>query len=211
DLCTAPSSRCAPCGWWRVRPPPPRPRGRTPRTRSSRRICSPGPSRPEHRRGSRVRPVARATARVDAPVPVQEVPVPTAPMTPAPSPQSRIRIIALGDELLAGVGDARALGWLGRAVAREQGAANRIDVFAAALPGETSAELADRCDEDVQRRCAKEGQADGSVDNRVVLAMGRADVEAGISLARSRLNLAKILDGLERLRVPAFVVGPTPS
>ena len=137
--------------------------------------------------------------------------MPTAPMTPAPSPQSRIRIIALGDELLAGVGDARALGWLGRAVASEQGAANRIDVFTAALPGETSAELADRWDEDVQRRFAKEGQADGSVDNRVVLAMGRADVEAGISLARSRLNLAKILDGLERLRVPAFVVGPTPS
>ncbi|WP_394214123.1 GDSL-type esterase/lipase family protein [Brachybacterium vulturis] len=135
----------------------------------------------------------------------------TVPMTPAPSPESRIRIIALGDELLAGVGDARALGWLGRAVASEQGAANRIDVFSAALPAETSAELADRWDQDVQRRFSTQGQADGSVDNRVVLAMGRADVGAGISLARSRLNLAKVLDGLERLRIPAFVVGPTPS
>jgi len=137
--------------------------------------------------------------------------VPTVPMTPAPTPDSRIRIIALGDELLAGVGDARALGWLGRAVASEQGADSRIDVFTAALPAETSAELAGRWDEDVQRRFSKEGQADGSVDHRVVLAMGRADVTAGISLARSRLNLAKVLDGLERLRIPAFVVGPTPS
>ncbi len=133
------------------------------------------------------------------------------PTSPAPTPDARIRIIALGDELLAGVGDARALGWLGRAVASEQGARCRIDLFTAALPGETSAELADRWDADVQRRFSTPGQADGSVDHRVVLAMGRADIEAGISLARSRLNLAKILDGLERLRIPVFVVGPPPS
>src|SRR5699024_7600790 len=131
--------------------------------------------------------------------------------TPAPSPQSRIRVIAPGDELLAGVGDGRALGWLGRAVASEQGATNRIAVFTAALPGETSAALADRWDEDVQRGCARAREADGAVHNGVVLAMGRADVEAGIALARSRLNLAKILAGRARLGLPAFVVGPTPS
>ena len=135
----------------------------------------------------------------------------TVPTSPVPDPGSRIRIIALGDDLLAGVGDARALGWLGRAVASEQGAECRIDVFSAALPGETSAELADRWDDDVKRRFSEQGRADGSIDHRVVLAMGRADVEQGISLARSRLNLAKILDGLERLRIPAFVVGPAPS
>ncbi|WP_114855357.1 GDSL-type esterase/lipase family protein [Brachybacterium sp. YJGR34] len=135
----------------------------------------------------------------------------TVPTSPAPNPDSRIRIIALGDELLAGVGDARALGWLGRAVASEQGAASRIDVFTAALPGETSAELAERWDQDVQRRFSAQGRSTGTVDHRVVLAMGRADVESGLSLARSRLNLAKILDGLERLRLPAFVVGPPPS
>lgn len=137
--------------------------------------------------------------------------MPAVPMTPASDPASRIRIIALGDELLAGVGDARALGWLGRAVASEQGAESRIDVFTAALPGETSADLAERWDADVQRRYSAQGQADGTIDHRVVVAMGRGDVDAGISLARSRLNLAKILDGLERLRIPAFVVGPPPS
>ncbi|MGO1227753.1 MAG: GDSL-type esterase/lipase family protein [Brachybacterium sp.] len=137
--------------------------------------------------------------------------MPTVPMTLAPHPEPRIRIIALGDELLAGVGDARALGWLGRAVASEQGADSRIDVFTAALPAQSSADLAERWDEEVQRRFSTQGQADGSIDHRVVVAMGRGDVEAGISLARSRLNLAKILDGLERLRIPAFVVGPPPS
>ena len=103
----------------------------------------------------------------------------TVPTSPVPDPGSRIRIIALGDELLAGIGDARALGWLGRAVASEQGADCRIDVFSAALPGETSAELAERWDADVKRRFSEQGRADGSVDHRVVLAMGRADVEAG--------------------------------
>mgnify|MGYP000928192552 FL=1 len=137
--------------------------------------------------------------------------MPTVPMTPASDPESRIRIIALGDELLAGVGDARALGWLGRAVASEQGADSRIDVFTAALPGETSADLSERWDAEVQRRFSAQGQADGTIDHRVIVAMGRADVGSGISLARSRLNLAKILDGLERLRLPAFVVGPPPS
>lgn len=134
------------------------------------------------------------------------------PQTPQ-DPQARIRIIALGDQLLAGVGDARALGWLGRAVASEQGSHCRIDMFTAALPDETTAELAARWDEDVRRRFDDESQArgDGSVDHRVIIAPGRADVQAGISLARSRLNVAKVLDGLERLRLPAFVVGPVPS
>lgn len=129
----------------------------------------------------------------------------------ATDPASRIRIIALGDELLAGVGDARALGWLGRAVASEQGAENRVDVFTSALPGETSGGLAERWDQDVHLRMDRSAQADGSIDHRIVLAMGRADVYTDISLARSRLNLAKVLDGLERLRIPAFVVGPPPS
>lgn len=129
----------------------------------------------------------------------------------AQDPQPRIRIIALGDQLLAGVGDARALGWLGRAVASEQGAHCRIDVFSAALPDETSAALSARWDDEVTRRLDAEARTDGSIDHRVVLALGRADVEADISLARSRLNLAKVLDGLERLRLPAFVVGPPPS
>lgn len=135
----------------------------------------------------------------------------TVPTSNATDPDPRIRIIALGDELLAGIGDARALGWLGRAVASEQGARNRIDVFTSALPGESSASLADRWDDEVQRRMDQSAQSDGSIDHRIVLAMGRADFGAGLSLARSRLNLAKVLDGLERLRIPAFVVGPPPS
>lgn len=123
----------------------------------------------------------------------------------------RIRLIALGDELLAGVGDARALGWLGRAVASEQGADAPIEVFASALPGDDSASLAERWDVVVSERVDREAAATGRLDHRVVIGLGAGDLDAGISLARSRLNLAKVLDGLERMRVPSFVVGPPPS
>lgn len=132
------------------------------------------------------------------------------PQTAAPG-QARIRIIALGDELLAGAGDARALGWIGRAVASEQDPSARIELFPAALPGETSASLADRWDAAVAERLDAQAQAEGLLEHRVVIGLGSSDVTAGISLARSRLNLAKILDGLERMRIPAFVVGPPPS
>lgn len=130
------------------------------------------------------------------------------PMSPAPGP---IRLIALGDELLAGVGDARALGWLGRAVARAQGAAAPIQLYPVALPAETTASLAERWDREVSLRRDRHGAETGQIEHRVVLGLGAADVTAGVSLARSRLNLAKVLDGLERLRIPAFVVGPPPS
>ncbi|MFC0673442.1 GDSL-type esterase/lipase family protein [Brachybacterium hainanense] len=124
---------------------------------------------------------------------------------------ARIRVIALGDELLAGAGDARALGWLGRAVASEQDPAARIELFTAALPGETSASLGERWDAAVSERLDPEAQSAGLLEHRVVIGLGSSDVTSGISLARSRLNLAKVLDGLERLRIPSFVVGPPPS
>lgn len=129
---------------------------------------------------------------------------------PAPSQPRRIRLIALGDELLAGVGDARALGWLGRAVARQQAHGAPVELYSVALPHDTSASLAERWEVDVARRSDPEAAAAGHLEHRVVIGLGTGDVAGGISLARSRLNLAKVLDGLERLRVPMFVVGPPP-
>ena len=132
-------------------------------------------------------------------------------MSVTASARPRIRVIALGDELLAGVGDARALGWLGRAVAREQGAEAPVELFGVPVPGETSASLAERWDGEVAMRIDREAQSAGMIEHRVVIGLGRGDVLAGVSLARARLNLAKVLDGLERMRIPAFVVGPPPS
>src|SRR5690625_7174792 len=128
-------------------------------------MCSTARSRSERHRclPQRVLRDAAGTVTVDILSHAQEVSV-SAVTPPAPQdPQARIRIIALGDHLLAGVGDARALGWLGRAVASEQGTPCRVAMFTASRTAETAAELAERWDEDVPRRTDTQARAAGRV------------------------------------------------
>ncbi|MFS0700878.1 GDSL-type esterase/lipase family protein [Cellulomonas sp. 179-A 4D5 NHS] len=115
-----------------------------------------------------------------------------------------VRLAVIGDELAAGVGDPKGLGWVGRVAGRTRTAAP-LGVFTLAVPGETTTALGARWEEEVARRFSPDA------DNRLVIALGRADAGAGLSLARSRLNLANILDVAEQRRVPAFVVGPPPG
>jgi len=114
-----------------------------------------------------------------------------------------IRICVIGDELSAGMGDARGLGWLGRVVARTQA---EVPLFATSLavPQETSTALSGRWEAESHRRFA------AGCDNRLVVALGSADLVAGLSLARSRLNLANILDTARSQQIEVFVVGPPP-
>lgn len=115
-----------------------------------------------------------------------------------------LRLAVVGDELAAGVGDPKGLGWVGRVTARTPTAAPPA-VLTLAVPGETSTALGARWEEEADRRFASDA------DNRLVIGLGRADIGAGLSLARSRLNLANILDIAEQRRIPAFVVGPPPG
>ena len=62
--------------------------------------------------------------------------------------QTRIHFI--GDELVAGYGDACALGWTGRVMARTRGV--DATAFTLAVPSETTAQLAHRWHEEVARR-----------------------------------------------------------
>lgn len=115
-----------------------------------------------------------------------------------------LRLAVVGDELVAGTGDPKGLGWVGRVVARTVTTPPPA-VLTLAVPGETSTALGHRWDEETARRFAPDH------DNRLVVGLGRADVNAGLSLARSRLNLANILDVAESRRIPTFVVGPPPG
>jgi acyl-CoA thioesterase I len=115
-----------------------------------------------------------------------------------------LRLAVVGDELVAGVGDPKGLGWVGRVVARTP-APVPVTALPLAVPGETSTDLGARWESEVDRRLSPEA------DNRLVVGLGRADIAAGLSLARSRLNLANILDVAEQRRIPAFVVGPPPG
>lgn len=114
-----------------------------------------------------------------------------------------LRICVVGDELVAGQGDGRGLGWVGRVTAR-----TRTDrptfVVALAVPGEDTSALSARWEQETSRRFG------AGTENRLVVGLGKADLDRGISLARSRLNLANVLDGAQARRIPTFVVGPPP-
>ena len=114
------------------------------------------------------------------------------------------RVCIIGDELAAGFGDPRALGWVGRVIARS-GAASLL-VTSLAVPGETTTMLGSRWESEVSRRLVGAGEDEAYL----VIVLGTHDLIAGTSLARSRLNLANLLDRAASMRLATFVVGPPP-
>ncbi len=116
-----------------------------------------------------------------------------------------LRICVVGDDLVAGVGDPKSLGWTGRVAARTPHPPGGLAVFPLGVPGEGTPGLLERWQTETARRFG-----DAS-DNRLVVGLGTADLDAGTSLARSRLNLANVLDDAMSRSVRTFVVGPQPS
>ena len=119
--------------------------------------------------------------------------------------KSETRIVILGDESTTAIGDVKALGWVGRVIARTPVEDPIIDIYNVPSPGETSANLLERWGQEVQRRFRPEST------NRLVLALGNSDAREGISVSRSRLNVATVIDEARRNEISVFVVGPAPS
>lgn len=113
-----------------------------------------------------------------------------------------LNLCFIGDELIAGYGDARALGWTGRVMARTH-RDPAVLWTELAVPGENTRQLAARWQEEVARRSS-------SGRNLLVVGVGVADIKSGLSTARSRLALANILDAAMAERRECFVVGPPP-
>lgn len=110
------------------------------------------------------------------------------------------RLVVLGDEYVTGVGDPKQLGWLGRI--RSQIGEKRVVCYELAWPQETTAGLLKRWQTEALPRF------EGSDANYLMIALGASDIEAEISISRSRLNLASVLDDAARQGVKTFVVGP---
>ncbi len=115
-----------------------------------------------------------------------------------------IRIVIIGDQIIGASGDPKGMGWVGRVTARTPASSPRIDIFALPVPEETSAQLADRWKSEMQLRFSP------TTDNRLVIALSNNDPANGITVSRSRLNLANILDDCRRSGVKVFLVGPVP-
>jgi acyl-CoA thioesterase-1 len=118
-----------------------------------------------------------------------------------------LRVCVVGDDLVAGVGDPKALGWVGRVAARTSRAEGLVTVFPLGVPGETTAGLSGRWREETGRRFAGASPE----DCRLVIGLGHGDIHEGVTLPRSRLNLANVLDECQSRGMPTFVVGPPPG
>lgn len=119
----------------------------------------------------------------------------------------RIRVCVVGDDLVAGVGDPRSLGWVGRVGARTSRGEAQVTLFGLGVPAETTAELLSRWGQETQRRFAGATPE----DCRLVVGLGHEDLRQQVSLPRSRLNLANVLDECASRGLPVFVVGPPPA
>jgi lysophospholipase L1-like esterase len=115
-----------------------------------------------------------------------------------------VRISVVGGSSTLGYGDPKALGWLGRVVARTPQDEIDLTVHNLGVRGDSTAGALERWRSEVGRRLH-----DGA-DNRLVLQVGANDVGQGISLARTRLNLANIIDEAAADGLQPFVIGPSP-
>lgn len=118
--------------------------------------------------------------------------------------QRNIRLVAVGDDLLAGVGDPRALGWFGRVMARTPQTSASISAYNLAAPGEGTELLNSRWFDEASRRFGQ------GTENRLIIAPSTLDVDLDITSARSRLNLANMVDMASQNNVKVLVVGPPP-
>ncbi|MBD2758299.1 G-D-S-L family lipolytic protein [Yimella sp. cx-573] len=117
----------------------------------------------------------------------------------------RVGLCFVGDEYVAGLGDPKALGWVSRVVARTPHAGVDLAAYNLGVRGDSSTDVLARWQQEAEPRWRTANE------RRLVVGFGTQDVEDGISTARSRLNLANILDDASSSAIATFVVGPAPS
>jgi hypothetical protein len=121
-----------------------------------------------------------------------------------PEAKRAVRIVILGDAMISAAGDPKGMGWVGRVISKTPSTFPRVEVFALPAPEETTSMLAERWQNEVQRRFSAD------TENKLVIALSNNDPAAGISISRSRLNIATIIDEAKRAGIETFLVGPIP-
>ena len=116
-----------------------------------------------------------------------------------------IGLCFVGDSFTVGFGDPKALGWVGRVVSRTHHPDVEITAYNLGVRGQDSGDVMARWRAECMPRWVGRGE------RRLVVAVGANDLGQGLTTARSRLNLANILDDASAKGIATFVVGLTPS
>lgn len=113
-----------------------------------------------------------------------------------------VRVCVFGDSFVAGVGDPKALGWIGRVAARTPSSTGvALTAYPLGVRGEATEEIVVRMPMECAPRFAR------GDEHRVVLAPGVADAHRGVPVPRS---VAALEFGLSSVSAPVLVVGPPP-
>ncbi|WP_083706911.1 GDSL-type esterase/lipase family protein [Intrasporangium flavum] len=143
-----------------------------------------------------------------------EAPVAEEPTTPYYTPSAELTVsdgvrdvgmVFVGASQTAGYGDPKGLGWVGRVVARTQHPDLDLTAYNLGVRGNTSGDVVARWGAECHPRWK------GRSERRLVLSVGTNDVLSGMTMARSRLNLANILDEATNAGIGVFVVGLSPT
>ena len=130
---------------------------------------------------------------------------PSAAFAVAEEGRRDVGICFVGDSFTAGYGDPKALGWVGRVMARTHHPDVDITAYNLGVRGQDSGDLVTRW----RAECMPRWQE--RAERRLVVSAGHNDLWHGLSTARSRLNLANVIDEATSSGISPFVVGIPPS
>lgn len=116
-----------------------------------------------------------------------------------------VGMVFMGASMTAGYGDPKGLGWVGRVVARTQHPDLDLTAYNLGVRGNSSSDVVARWAAECHPRW------EGRAERRLVLSVGANDLLSGMTMARSRLNLANVIDEATNAGTAVFVVGLTPS
>jgi acyl-CoA thioesterase I len=118
-----------------------------------------------------------------------------------------MRLIFIGDSIVAGSGDDECRGWVGRVGSASRRAGVDHTPYNLGIGGNTAADVLARWEQEVTRRLNPE------IENRLVVQVGVNDARDGVERPAGDTvrDLAAIVDGARGIGLEPLVVGPIPT
>jgi lysophospholipase L1-like esterase len=118
-----------------------------------------------------------------------------------------MRLIFIGDSIVAGSGDDECRGWVGRVGSATRRAGVDHTPYNLGIGGNTTADVLARWQSEVTRRLNPE------IENRLAIQAGVNDARDGVDRdpAASAADLETLIEGVRAAGLEPLVVGPTPT